>query len=146
MLDKRLLRDNADGVGAALTRRGAQFADVLNAFLENNTRRREIQTELDAARAQRNEISTQIGALMKAGNRAEGEARKAEAQQINARVGQLESEFEQLDSVEQMLLLSLPNLPADDIPTGGEDAAVVVKQWGEPRQFEFTPFNHVELC
>jgi seryl-tRNA synthetase len=146
MLDKRLLRDDPDSVRATLARRGEQFADLLSAFALNDTRRREIQTELDAVRAKRNEISAQIGALMKAGNRAEGEARKAEAQEINTRVGQLESEFEQLDAVEQAVLLSLPNLPAGDIPTGGEDAAVVVKEWGELRRFEFTPFDHVELC
>src|SRR5687767_2273810 len=110
MLDKRLLRDDAESVRNALLRRGAQFGEALDAFALNDTRRREIQTELDSARQQRNEISAQIGALMKAGNRSEGEGRKAEAQQINARVGQLETEFEQLNAVEQALLLSLPNL------------------------------------
>jgi len=146
MLDKKLLRDDPDGVRAGLLRRGAQFGEVLDAFLLNDAKRREMQAELDGARQQRNEISLQIGGLMKAGQREEAEGKKAEAQHINGRVGQLESEFEQLDGVEHTLLLSLPNLPADDIPTGGEDQALIVKHVGEPKAFEFTPFDHVELC
>ncbi len=51
------------------------------------------------------------------------------------------AQFSDADSIR----LSIPNLPADDIPTGGEDQAVVVKEWGEPRTFEFKPFDHVEL-
>jgi seryl-tRNA synthetase len=147
MLDKKLLRDDPQGVRAGLLRRSDKFGGALDAFLENDASRREIQTELDAHRQQRNEISAAIGALMKAGQREEGEAKKTTAQAINARVAELEAAFASLDSDEQELLLSMPNLPAEDIPTGGEDQAILVKESPiEPRQFEFTPFDHVELC
>jgi seryl-tRNA synthetase len=145
MLDKKLLRDDPEAVRIQLLRRGGQFGASLDAFIENDATRREIQSELDGMRQQRNEISQQIGALMKAGKREEGEGRKADAQAINLRVAELEATFVALDGEEHALLLSLPNLPADDIPTGGEDQAIVVKEWGEPRKFEFTPFDHVEL-
>src|SRR5437773_2573321 len=97
MLAKKLLRDDPDGVRTALARRGAQFGATLDAFAANDANRRELQTELDTQRQQRNEISMQIGALMKAGQREEGEARKAEAQQINARASELEAAFAALD-------------------------------------------------
>ena len=43
-------------------------------------------------------------------------------------------------------MLRVPNVPADDVPEGETDADnLVIKTWGEPPQFDFTPLDHVEL-
>ena len=43
-------------------------------------------------------------------------------------------------------MLRVPNVPAEEVPEGETDADnVVVKTWGEPTRFDFTPLDHVEL-
>src|SRR5262249_55207782 len=47
----------------------------------------------------------------------------------------------------QALLLTIPNVPADDVPAGKDDSEnVEVKRWGEPRRFDFEPKDHVALA
>lgn len=43
------------------------------------------------------------------------------------------------------IMLAVPNLPADDVPDGGEDNAVEVRRVGEPPTFDFTPLDHVDI-
>src|SRR5438309_5038980 len=110
MLDKAPLRAEPERVREQLARRGAGFTELFDTFSHNDANRRQLQVALDGLRAERNEISKAIGELMKSGKRNEGEAKKAEAQQINSRVADLEAKFEALDADETELLLSIPNL------------------------------------
>ena len=146
MLDRRLLRESAQQVKEALGRRGKAFGEYVDRFSGIDEERRKQQTQLDELRQQRNDGSKEIGELMKAGNRELAEQRKEAVRSINAEIEQLEQSHGVLAAEEEDILLSLPNLPHDSIPTGGEDQAQIVKNWGEPRSFDFTPRNHIELC
>ena len=44
------------------------------------------------------------------------------------------------------LLSGLPNIPAADVPVGADEAAnKEIRRWGEPREFDFEPKDHVDL-
>ena len=44
------------------------------------------------------------------------------------------------------LLAGLPNIPAEDVPVGPDESAnKEIRRWGEPREFDFEPKDHVDL-
>jgi seryl-tRNA synthetase len=66
--------------------------------------------------------------------------------QVGERISQMEQQARELDERIHTILLSLPNLPRPDVPQGLSEADnVVVRYWGEPRAFNFTPRPHWEL-
>jgi seryl-tRNA synthetase len=165
MHDRRYLRDNPAEAQARLTLRGPGYRDGLSRFAALDEERRSAQGELDALRQERNERSKAIGELMKSAQREQAEAARGEVRALGDRLAELETRFAALEAEEQELLLGLPNFPADGIPEGGEDAAVVVKQWrpgsvgaelAPPAHYESGlggassastgKLDHVELC
>lgn len=146
MLDRKYLRECPQIAKEVLALRGAEFPPLVDRFLEIDAARRRMQVELDRLKSDRTTASKEIGELMKTGQRELAEDRKAYAKSINEQIEQLEASFSLLESEDHELLLSMPNLPHDSIPVGGEDQGQIVKNWGVPRLFDFLARNHVELC
>lgn len=144
MHDIRLIRDNPEGFDAALARRGAaaQSANILAL----DEKRRAVSTQAQELLSRRNEASKAIGAAMGAGDKDKAEALKAEVMQIKTDLPALEEQERTLTAEQNDLLASLPNLPADDVPEGADEADnVEVSRWGTPRKFAFTPQEHADL-
>ncbi|HEX8026523.1 MAG TPA: serine--tRNA ligase, partial [Candidatus Limnocylindrales bacterium] len=97
-------------------------------------RRRELQGEGDALRAERNTVSKQIGEAIKGGAEPAGDAvgaLKARSTEIGRRLASLDTDLAAAEAEVEDLLLRIPN-PADpDVPVGGEEANVTVRTWGE---------------
>ena len=145
MLDLNFVRDNLDAVRKALQNRNFP-ADSLDKFVELDAERRRVIGEADKINQLRNASSKEIGALMQAGNKDEAEAKKAEIAGLKDK----QAEFERLrdESVKAMyeLLAGLPNIPADDVPVGADESAnKEIRRWGEPREFDFEPKDHVDI-
>lgn len=146
MLDKKWLRDNTDEAKRLLGLRGREFAAMVEEFAVNDAQRREIQNSLDALKSQSNQASKQIGQLMKAGETVQAEQAKQQVKELKQRITELDAAFSASDNRERDLLLSMPNTPHPSIPVGGEAAAEIVSEHGEPRAFDFEPLDHLELC
>ncbi len=56
-----------------------------------------------------------------------------------------EQELETVEARMRDMLLDIPNLVLDDVPSGGEDDAVELRRIGEPRHFDFEPRDHLDL-
>jgi seryl-tRNA synthetase len=144
MHDIRLIRDDPAAFDAALARRGfnAVSADVLVL----DTRRRDVATRMQEAQNRRNEASKAIGQAMGKGDSATAEALKTEVARIKEDLPALEAEERQLDEAMRDALAPLPNLPADDVPTGEDETEnVEVARWGTPATFTFPPKEHADL-
>ncbi|RJX70872.1 serine--tRNA ligase [Tsuneonella suprasediminis] len=144
MHDIRLIRDNPEGFDAALARRGAaaQSANILAL----DEKRRAVSTQAQELLSRRNDASKAIGAAMGAGDKDKAEALKAEVARIKTDLPALEEQERALTAEQNDLLASLPNLPADDVPEGADEADnVEVSRWGTPREFSFTPQEHADL-
>ena len=144
MLDPAFVRDNLETVRAAFANRGldanAELADL--AALEAE-RRRAI-PELEALKRAQNEGSAEVARAKKQGLDATPlfAASKTRGAQIKA----LETELETVEARRTAILTTLPNLPHGSVPVGRNAADnVVVRQWGEPRQFDFEPLAHWDL-
>jgi seryl-tRNA synthetase len=145
MLDIRLLRENPQKVLAAMAAVGATDAPVMEA-LALDERRRAILTQVETLRAERNAGSKQIGQLMRAGQRAEGQALQARMGQIGDEIKGLDEELVRVEAALQEAMLNIPNLPHPSVPLGKDDTEnVVVRTEGTPRQFDFAPKAHWDL-
>lgn len=142
MLDAKLLRSDIDQVIANLQRRGYMFDQVAYKALEK--KRSEIQQRTQTLQAERNKTSKQIGML-----KAKGEDAQPVLDQIADLGDQLkvaESELAEVLAQLDDILLCVPNLLDDDVPTGkDENDNVEVKRWGELPVFDFDVKDHIEL-
>jgi seryl-tRNA synthetase len=118
----------------------------LDRFLEIDAERRRVIGEADAINQQRNAASKEIGELMKAGKRDEAESKKAEVSGLKDKQADLEKNRDEAEAQMHELLSSLPNIPAEDVPVGADESSNrEVRKWGEPREFDFEPKDHVDL-
>lgn len=145
MLDINFVRENLEAVRAAFADRNFP-ADALDAFVELDATRRRVNGEADAINQQRNIASKEIGSMMQEGNREEAEARKAEVAGLKEKQSELESQRDAADAAMRELLSGLPNIPAADVPVGPDESAnKEIRRWGEPRELDFEPKDHVDL-
>jgi len=102
-----------------------------------DTRRRLLTHQGDELREHRNEVSR------------DGQPSKKmiqEMRQIGERIKELEQDVKDLESKLVDLLLTIPNIPMDQVPNGlDETGNVVVRTWGNPYTFDFTPLPHWDI-
>lgn len=144
MLDSKLLRTELDETAEKLARRGFKLdVDTIRTLEEQ---RKSIQVEVENLQSSRNSISKQIGQKMAAGDKEGAEAIKL---QIGNLGNDLEAKKAQLDHIQSQLeevTLSVPNLPADDVPQGKDESDnVEISRWGEPKSYDFELKDHVDL-
>jgi len=143
MLDVRQLRSDPQGVSANLARRG--FALDLAQFTALEARRKEAQVAVDALRNERNTRSRAIGNA-----KAQGQDMApllAEVESLGGRLAKAEQELVSLQAELDRLLLDLPNLIHESVPSGRDESAnVEVRRCGEPRRFDFAAADHVAIA
>ena len=145
MLDLNFVRENLAAVRTALENRNFP-ADALDRFAELDAARRRIINEADSTNQLRNAASKEIGALVQSGNKDEAEAKKAEVAGLKDKQTDLEKQRDESEAAMHELLAGLPNIPADEVPVGPDESAnKEVRKWGDPREFDFEPKDHVDL-
>ena len=139
MIDIQLIRNSPDEVRDAMRRRNEDAP--LGRIVELDADRRSAIVEADELRARRNEVSREIGRT-----RERPQELIDEMRQVSARIRTLEETIRTLESEVNALLLSIPNIPLDDVPDGADESANVVKFIkGETPHFDFQPLPHWEL-
>ena len=144
MLDIQLLRTDAAAVAAKLAQRGFVFDSA--AFDALEAQRKALQMRTEELQSRRNSVSKQIGALKGQGKHAEAEAAMAEVAQIKTDLEQADTDYQSVQAQIDALLLGIPNLPHESVPTGKDETEnVEVRRVGTPRQFDFEIKDHVDL-
>ena len=139
MLSIELIRKDPEYVQQALLKRGQDVP--IEKIAELDRRRRYAVQKGDDLRARRNEASKKISLMDERPRELIEELR-----QVGEDIKLLEQEVAELDARMSGLLLELPNLPLDGVPPGSsEEDNLLVRTWGEPRSFDFTPEPHWEL-
>ncbi len=142
MLDPQMLRADAEALAKRLESRGIQL-DVKR-FRELEAARREVQSLVEGAQARRNQLAREIGQA-KAKGQDVGALLDA-SNQTNATLGESERRLEKIRLELQDYLDGIPNLPHGSVPVGKSAADnVEVRRDGAPRQFTFTPRDHVDI-
>ena len=144
MHDIRQIRETPDAFDAALARLGHPAA--AQDLLAIDAARRAKIAAAETALAERNAASKEVGKAKAAGDEAEFERLRALVAAKKDEIARLEEEAKAEDERLTAELMSIPNLPYDDVPDGADESAnQEVRRWGEPRAFDFAPKEHWEL-
>ena len=142
MHDIRFIRDHADDFDNALARRNLPAMSA--AILAVDTKRRQVQTDLQDLQQKRNETSRQIGEIKKAGG--DADAIMAEVAKIKDQMASLEEDEKSLGIELDAHLLSLPNMLDAAVPEGADESDnVEVRSHGSASLPSFTARDHVDL-
>ena len=144
MLDSKLLRTELDDTAAKLARRGFKLDVETIRTLEEQ--RKSIQVEVENLQSTRNSISKQIGQKMAAGDKEGAEEIKKQIGTLGSDLDAKKVELEQVMAQLDEFTLSVPNIPADEVPDGkDENDNVEISRWGEPKSYDFELKDHVDL-
>ena len=144
MLDLAYVRENLTQVEEMLRRRGMDPAPVLSGFRQVDDKRRQLITQSETLKAQRNRASEEIAKLKKAGQ--DATAQMGQTKALRAQSDDLEKQAAEIDQELRTMLAGIPNVPHESVPVGrSADDNQEVRKWGTPPEFSFTPKPHWEL-
>ncbi len=144
MLDIRRLRSEPDTVKSAVARRGTEgLVDALDEILMLDGRRRVALSEVNDLKAQRNEVSKEVGRIKRDGG--EADQMIVEMREVGARISEIDEEVARAEERIQELMLLTPNVPLDEVPSGGVEQNEIVRVVGTPPEFDFEPKPHWDL-
>ncbi|MGH7550343.1 MAG: serine--tRNA ligase [Gemmatimonadota bacterium] len=143
MIDVRLLRNDPDALREALRKRG-ETAEV-ERLISLDVEHRRLLAESEQLKAERNASSKEIGRLIGAGQEKQAEGLKSGMRRVSERIKALDDQGSALKETLDSLLLQVPNLPHVSVPAGDAGSNRIVREWGEPRAFDFEPKPHWEI-
>ena len=143
MIDIKKLRDEFDATAAALARRGVE-RERLERARDLDAKRRALIAETETLKAKRNSASKEIGKVAKEGG--DIAAAKEEMRKVGDRIAEIDRELAQVDGDLRETLLMIPNIPAEEIPTGPDSSTnKVVRMVGEWKDPDFKIPTHIEI-
>jgi seryl-tRNA synthetase len=143
MIDIQLLRKNPQDVAKRLATRGPDAFDVVQ-FERFEAARKDLQAAVQQAQASRNRIAKDIGQAKARGQDVAELLQQGE--KLKSLLEQSERQLEKLQQGFQDLLARIPNIPHESVPVGkSSDDNPERRRWGEPRKFDFSIKDHVEV-
>lgn len=136
MHDLRVLREQVDLLRDGLRRRGAldALAPVVDRGIELERERRTLIQAAEERKAARNANAQEVAKRKRAKEPADELIAQGKA--LGDEIARLERELSAVESQLQRTLLEIPNLPLPQVPEGGEDENLIVREWGTPRSRE----------
>ncbi|MBC8367814.1 serine--tRNA ligase [bacterium] len=138
MLDRKFIRQESETLRQAIVDK-RESAD-LDAFLEMDKQHLSLIAQVEELQAERNRASAAINEMKKSGEDASSAI--AKTRELSQRTKELEQQQSELEEQLRELQLNFPNIPADDVPRGGEQDNLLIREWGEPvskPEFEIKP-------
>ena len=133
MLDLKFIRENIDLVRKAVASR--QDTAPLDEIIALDAERRQKILGLEELRHTRKEAA-----------RERKQASPDEGRDLRARIKGIEEKVRSLDNQLRDLLLQVPNIPHPSVPAGKDEGDnIVVRSWGEPKIYDFSPAPHWKL-
>ena len=142
MIDINLIRNDPEYVRNALRKKG--FEVDFSSFFRMDGERKALLQNIEALKAQRNKVSASVPARKKAGE--DVESLFKEMRQLGDEIAAGDEKLSVLSEKINEFLLSLPNMPDEDLVAGGKENNAVIKLSGKKPEFGFEPKNHVDLC
>ncbi|MBE7002261.1 MAG: serine--tRNA ligase [Ruminococcaceae bacterium] len=158
MLDIRKIKENPDAVKAGLKAKEVDCDAVVDKILELDGQIRTLKTTTETKTAEKNKLAKENGKLFgqKKGAEKKGEdtsALEAQIAENSAKSVALDkaiaddaAELKTLSDEFRVAMLSLPNLPDEDLLPGGKENNQPLRYIGEKPAFDFAPKHHVDLC
>lgn len=133
MFDIRYIRENPDAFDAGLARRG--LPPRAGEILALDEEARKYTHALNDMQEKRNASSKLIGQAKAKGDEAEFNRLREEVESIKNQMPVAEEQQKKYQDQIRDILSTIPNIPADDVPEGEDEAAnVEIRKWGEPKR------------
>ena len=144
MIDIKLIRETPEAIKQGLLKKGADCSADIDRINELDAQRRAIIAESEADKAEQNRVSKQIPQIKKDG----GDTAEIFAllNALKERVRAADTELRAVEDELNDLMLGLPNLPDGDLLPGGKENNEPLRYYGEQKEFDFEPKNHMDLC
>ncbi len=144
MLDSKYIEENMDKVRGKLAERGAEID--FEEFWALDRGRKEIIKKVEKLERERNIGSKKVGELRREGKKEEAQELQEEMKRTSVQIKELGELRARAEEEFRNFLLTIPNISHDSVPVGGSDADnVEIRKWGEPKDFDFEPKDHVEI-
>ena len=141
MLDIKYLRENFKAAEKALATRGG--AIDLSGFTTLDQRRRELLSEGETLKAEKNKVSVLIG---KTKDKSQVQGEISRMKEVSAQIKGLDELLREVEGQLSELLMGVPNIPHEKTPVGtSEDDNVEIRTWGEKPSLSFTPKAHWDI-
>lgn len=140
MLDIKFIREHPDKVKEGVKNKGVEID--IDRLLELDRERRALLQEVEGLRAEQNKATEEIAKTK------EGKEKKLEEmKELKEGLKDKEKKLGELSEELEKLLLTVPNLPFDDVPVGKDESEnKVIREEGERAKFDFTPKNYLEIA
>lgn len=138
MLDINLFRTSPDTIKKSLIDR-QKDPGILDKVLDSDKKYRQLLSQVEKLRSDQNAVSREVK------GKPTDDQRKS-ALDIKNQLKSLEEELAKAEVIRDNLLEEVPNIPSDDTPIGKDDTEnQIFKEFGRPKDFDFTPLDHVDL-
>ena len=158
MLDIKRIKENPDAVKAGLKAKEVDCDAIVDKILELDVQIRSLKTSTETKTAQKNKLAKENGKLF--GQKKGAEKRGEDTSALDAQIAEnsaksvaldkaIEDDAAQLKTLSdefRVAMLSLPNLPDEDLLPGGKENNEPLRYIGEKHSFDFEPKHHVDLC
>ncbi|MCP4024266.1 MAG: serine--tRNA ligase [Desulfobacteraceae bacterium] len=142
MLDLKYIINNLETVKNGLNKRASKI-DV-NALLTLDTQRKELLLEIESLRHKRNVVSDEIAQMKRQGKDAQDNI--TEMRKVSDSIKSLDKKLSETEEKIHGFLITIPNLPHDDVPKGKDDTENrIEKTFSTPKTFDFEIKAHWEL-
>ncbi len=147
MLDIKFVRENPEIVKQNIKNKFQEKKlPLVDEVIELDERARKAKQEADTLRASRNQLSKQIGALMKEGKKEEAQKVKEQVAADAKRLAQLEEQEKELSEKVLADLMVIPNIIDPSVPIGPDDSCnVEIQKYGDPAVPDFEVPYHTDI-
>jgi seryl-tRNA synthetase len=115
----------------------------LSGFSALDQRRRELLSEGETLKAEKNKVSALIG---KTKDKSQVQGEIARMKEVSAQIKGLDEQLREVEEQLSELLMGVPNIPHEKTPVGAtEDDNVEIRTWGEKGSFDFKPKAHWDI-
>ncbi|WP_022667272.1 serine--tRNA ligase [Desulfospira joergensenii] len=142
MLDIKQITNDLNIVQKGMEKRGADID--FSEFLENEAKRKALLMEIEELRHERNTASDEIAQMKKSGQDAQSSIEKM--RKVSERIKDLDKDLSGVEETINNFLITLPNLPHDDVPKGKDDTENrLEKTQGILPEFDFPVKDHGDI-
>ncbi|OGR27114.1 MAG: serine--tRNA ligase [Desulfobacterales bacterium RIFOXYA12_FULL_46_15] len=142
MLDLKFINTHLEAVKNGMNKRRAKIDFSL--LSDNDEKRKSLLLNIEELRHTRNTVSDEIAKLKKSGEDANPLIQKMK--DVSDTIKTLDKDLAIVETGIQNFLISLPNIPHDDVPVGKDETDnQLVKTYGDPRKFDFEIKPHWEI-
>ena len=147
MIDINLIRNNREIVKENIKKK---FQDeklpLVDEVYELDIKYRDVKKTCDDLRYEKNEISKELGTLMRDKKFDEAENKKARVKEINTLLDSLEKDEITLQEKIKNIMMKIPQIIDDSVPIGEDDSKnVEIERFGEPKVFDYEVPYHADI-